>query len=125
MGIFGKSGKEVTVEQKIKELEEDLASEKLAKETAEGLLEEQNKELESAKSSTAKVQVITHKKEKYEVRIPKFQGIPGYPGKLFTMKDLKENTTKVVAVGKDGKPSEISLMDYLLEIGSGVISKQD
>ena len=120
----------MTPEEEIIKLKADLASEQVARKTAEdslataneakdvaeALIAEQNVELEKEKSKQPSERVFAHKKKQYLLSVPKFGGIPGFVGKKFELEDLEENTVEVV-YGK--KP--FKLVEYLIEIKSPVI----
>lgn len=100
-------------------LEERLTAQTEKADAAELLLQEQNAFMKEKESAVPGEKVITHEKQKYIQMIPRFGGIPGYPKREFTHKDLSENTAKVTFKGED-----ISLVDYLLVINSSVIKEK-
>lgn len=101
--------------------ESALATEIKAKETAEELLEEQNAELKESKASKPDKPSFSHKNQRYALKIPSFQGIPGYAGRKFTIEDCKENTVEVKHLDEKKKETTSKLVDYLLFISAGVL----
>jgi hypothetical protein len=106
------------IDKKVKELQEDPAALKQYVEAAqatEGLLGEATEELEKSEPVKEETPEVTFNKKKYTVDPAVFTGIPGHPDRKFTVKDLKENTVKVLArLKRDGEKKEMSLCDYLL-----------
>jgi len=113
-----KSEKEIALEAKIKELE--AAQAKTAKE-ADAMLQELQSKLEDAEASKGSAKpVISHKKDKYQVVVPRFR----IGDAEYTVKDIQEN--RIISVqyrDEKGKKQskDVKIVDHLVATGSGVL----